>query len=61
MHGVFRRPLSVYVRGKAYLTAHQSAEAAAAFQKNHPGILVSDPVGALPAFATRQSIRFVGR
>ncbi len=50
MHGVFRRPLSVYVRGKAYLTARQSAEAAAAFQKvlDHPGILVSDPVGVLP-------------
>jgi eukaryotic-like serine/threonine-protein kinase len=50
MHGVFRRPLSVYVCGKAYLSACQSAEAAAAFQKvlDHPGILVSDPMGALP-------------
>jgi eukaryotic-like serine/threonine-protein kinase len=39
----------VYVRGEAYLAAHQGAEAAAEFQKilDHRGIVVSDPVGAL--------------
>jgi tetratricopeptide (TPR) repeat protein len=39
----------VYVRGLAYLAAHQGAEAAAEFQKilNHRGIVVSDPIGAL--------------
>lgn len=39
----------VYVRGEAYLAAHQGAEAAAEFQKilDHPGIVVSDPMGAL--------------
>jgi tetratricopeptide (TPR) repeat protein len=38
-----------YVRGLAYLAAHQGAEAAAEFQKilDHRGIVVSDPIGAL--------------
>jgi hypothetical protein len=37
------------VRGLAYLTEHQGAEAAAEFQKilDHRGIVVSDPIGAL--------------
>ena len=39
----------IYVRGEAYLAAHQGAEAAAEFQKilDHRGIVVSDPIGAL--------------
>jgi eukaryotic-like serine/threonine-protein kinase len=39
----------VYVRGEAYLAAHQGAEAATEFQKilDHRGITVSDPIGAL--------------
>ncbi len=39
----------VYVRGEAYLAAHQGAAAAAEFQKilDHRGIVVSDPIGAL--------------
>jgi eukaryotic-like serine/threonine-protein kinase len=38
-----------YVRGLAYLAAHQGAEAAAEFQKilGHRGIVICDPVGAL--------------
>ena len=38
-----------YVRGLAYLAAHQSAEAAGEFQKilYHRGIVISDPIGAL--------------
>lgn len=38
-----------YVRGLAYLAAHQGAEAAAEFQKilDHRGIVICDPVGAL--------------
>ena len=37
-----------YVRGEAYLAAHQGAEAATEFQKilNHCGIVLADPVGA---------------
>ena len=40
---------TVYVRGLAYLAAHQGAEAAAEFQKilDHRTIVVSDPIGAL--------------
>jgi serine/threonine protein kinase/tetratricopeptide (TPR) repeat protein len=39
----------VYVRGLAYLAAHQGAEATVEFQKilDHRGIVVSDPIGAL--------------
>ena len=39
----------VYVRGTAYLAAHQGAEAAAEFQKilDHRTLVVSDPIGAL--------------
>jgi hypothetical protein len=38
-----------YVRGLAYLAAHQGAEAAREFQKilDHRGIVICDPVGAL--------------
>ena len=39
----------VYVRGEAYLAAHQGTEAAAEFQKilDHRGIVAGDPIGAL--------------
>jgi len=39
----------VYVRGLAYLAAHQGSEAASEFQKilDHRGIVLSSPVGAL--------------
>jgi tetratricopeptide (TPR) repeat protein/predicted Ser/Thr protein kinase len=48
-HGFFGTLYPVYVRGEAYLAAHQGAKAAAEFQKilNHRGIVVSDPIGAL--------------
>ena len=38
-----------YVRGLAYLAAHQSAEAAGEFQKilDHRGTVICDPIGAL--------------
>ena len=49
----------VYVRGEAYLAAHQGHEAAAEFQKilDHRGIVLNEPIGALahlqlgPAYA----------
>jgi tetratricopeptide (TPR) repeat protein len=49
LQGFFGALYPVYVRGQAYLSAHQGAEAAVEFQKiiDHRGILVSDPVGAL--------------
>ena len=46
----FGLPLyGVYVRGEAYLAAHQWSAAEAEFQKilDHPGIVVNNPIGAL--------------
>jgi len=39
----------VFVRGEAYLVAHQGREAAAEFQKilDHRGIVLNEPIGAL--------------
>ncbi len=39
----------VFVRGEAYLAAHQGSEAAAEFQEilSHPGVVVNEPIGAL--------------
>ncbi len=39
----------VYLRGEAYVTAHQGSAAAAEFQKilDHPGVVVNEPIGAL--------------
>jgi hypothetical protein len=39
----------VYLRGVAYVAAHQGSAAAAEFQKilDHPGIVVNEPIGAL--------------
>jgi tetratricopeptide (TPR) repeat protein len=47
--GYFGMFFPVYVRGLAHLAAHQGVEAAAEFQKilDHPGIVISDPIGAL--------------
>jgi eukaryotic-like serine/threonine-protein kinase len=41
--------LPAYVRGEAYLAAHQASEAEAEFQKilDHRGVMVNSPVGAL--------------
>jgi tetratricopeptide (TPR) repeat protein len=47
--GFFGTFYPIYVRGEAYLAAHQYAEAAAEFQKilDHRRIVFSDPIGAL--------------
>ena len=44
-----RNLYTAYVRGLAYLAAHQGTEAAAEFQKvlGHRGIVLTDPIGAL--------------
>jgi eukaryotic-like serine/threonine-protein kinase len=49
LQGFFGALYPVYVRGQAYLAAHQGAEAAAEFQKilDHRGIVASDPIGVL--------------
>jgi eukaryotic-like serine/threonine-protein kinase len=47
--GLFGALYPIYIRGQAYLALHQSAQAAAEFQKilDRRGIIVSDPIGAL--------------
>ena len=49
--GIYNWPnlYPVYVRGEAYLVAHQGNEAAAEFQKilDHRGIVLNEPIGAL--------------
>jgi serine/threonine protein kinase/tetratricopeptide (TPR) repeat protein len=47
--GLFGNLYPSYIRGEAYLAAHQGAEAAAEFRRilEHRGIVVSDPIGAL--------------
>jgi tetratricopeptide (TPR) repeat protein len=47
--GFFGALYPIFVRGEAYLAAHQGAEAAGEFQKilDHRGIVISDPIGAL--------------
>jgi eukaryotic-like serine/threonine-protein kinase len=47
--GLFGTLYPVYMRGNAYLAAHQSTQAAQEFQKIllHRGVVLSDPIGAL--------------
>lgn len=49
IHALFGALYPIYIRGEAYLAAHQGAEAATEFQKilDYGGIVVSDPIGAL--------------
>jgi eukaryotic-like serine/threonine-protein kinase len=49
LQGFFGALYPIYVRGLAYLAAHQGQAAAAEFQKiiDHPGITTIDPMGAL--------------
>jgi eukaryotic-like serine/threonine-protein kinase len=49
LRGSFGALYLVYVRGQAYLSAHQGAKAAAEFQKivDHRGTVASDPIGVL--------------
>ena len=51
-----------YVRGEAYLALHQGAQAAAEFQKilDHPGIVVSDPIGALAHLQLGRALLLAG-
>lgn len=52
----------VYIRGLAYLAAHQGAKAAAEFQKilDHPSIVLCDPVGALARVQLARAYAFSG-
>jgi serine/threonine protein kinase/tetratricopeptide (TPR) repeat protein len=52
----------VYVRGAAYLAAHQGLEAAAEFRKilDHRGIVLSDPIGALAHLQLGRALVLLG-
>jgi tetratricopeptide (TPR) repeat protein len=53
---------TIYVRGLAYLAAHQGAEAAAEYQKILDGraIVVSDPIGALAHLQSARAFALLG-
>jgi tetratricopeptide (TPR) repeat protein/predicted Ser/Thr protein kinase len=52
----------VYVRGEAFLAAHQGTEAAAEFQKilDWPGVVVNEPIAALAALGLARSYALTG-
>ncbi len=52
----------LYVRGGAYLAAHQGAEAVAEFQKilDHRGIVINDPVGAVARLQLGRAFALAG-
>jgi eukaryotic-like serine/threonine-protein kinase len=62
IHGSFGGLYPTYVRGQAYLAAHQGAAAAGEFQKvlDHRGIVVSDPIGALARLQLGRAFAMAG-
>ena len=52
----------VYVRGEAYLAAHEGTEAAAEFQKvlGHRGVVLNDPIGALARLQLGRALAMSG-
>jgi eukaryotic-like serine/threonine-protein kinase len=62
IHGFFGALYPIYVRGLAYLAARQGAQAAAEFEKilNHPGIVASDPIGALARLQLGRALALTG-
>ncbi|HTS62947.1 MAG TPA: serine/threonine-protein kinase [Candidatus Acidoferrales bacterium] len=62
IHGNFGAMYPVYLRGEAYLAARRGADAAAEFQKilDHPGIVGSDPIGAMARLAAGRAWAMAG-
>jgi len=62
MFGLFGALYPVYVRGEAYLAAHQGVEAAREFQKilAHAGIVYNDPIGALARLQLGRALALSG-
>jgi len=60
--GFFGALYPIYVRGEAYLAAHEGAEAAREFQKilDHRGIVISDPIGALARLQLGRALALSG-
>jgi eukaryotic-like serine/threonine-protein kinase len=52
----------VYVRGEAYLAAHQGNEAAAEFKKilDHRGVVLNEPIGALAKLGLARAFSLQG-
>ncbi|HEY1340181.1 MAG TPA: protein kinase [Bryobacteraceae bacterium] len=61
-NGNFGSLYPLYVRGVAYLAARQGAEAAAEFQKivDHPGIVLSDPMGGVARLQLARALNLAG-
>jgi eukaryotic-like serine/threonine-protein kinase len=59
---VFFAGYPVYVRGEAFLAAHQGREAAVEFQKifDHRGIVLNEPIGALARLGLARAYRLQG-
>ncbi len=60
--GLFGALYPVYLRGEAYLAAHEGPRAAAEFQKilDHRGIVVADPIGALARLQMGRAFALAG-
>jgi eukaryotic-like serine/threonine-protein kinase len=60
--GYFGRLYPIYVRGMAYLAAHQPAQAAAEFQRilDHRGIVLVDPVDAMARLQLARALALSG-
>jgi tetratricopeptide (TPR) repeat protein len=60
--GFFGNLYPAYLRGEAYLAAHQVAEATAEFQKilDHRGIVLADPVGVLARLQLGRAYTLLG-
>jgi tetratricopeptide (TPR) repeat protein len=60
--GFFGNLYSTYLRGTAHLAAHRGAEAAAEFRTilNHPGLVLSDPVGAVSRLQLGRALVMAG-
>ncbi len=61
-NGFFGSHHPVYVRGLAYLAAHQGAEAAAEFQRilDHRGMVLGDPLGAVARLQLGRALVMAG-
>ena len=62
LQGFFGALYPIYVRGQAYLAAHQGADAVAEFQKilDHRGIVISDVIGALAYLQLGRAYAMIG-
>jgi tetratricopeptide (TPR) repeat protein len=60
--GYFGRLYPIYVRGQAYLSGHQPAEAAAEFQRilDHRSIVLVDPMGAMARLQLARALALSG-